>query len=180
MTTTLIWNQFQDKLYGFIKSKVNNQEDAKDILQDVFIKIHLKIESLTNPEKLTSWIYQITRNQINDFYRGTKNEVNLSEGFEIANEQKEDSPYCISSCLEPFTKQLDPKYQQALIETNYGTTSQKEFAEQYGLSYSTAKSRVQRAKKELKEIFMGCCVVQTNQEGQSAEIRNKDCGCETF
>ena len=66
MTTEAIWNEFGSGLFGFIKGKVNNQENAEDIFQDVFIKIHQKSGQLKEEDKLSSWVYQITRNAIID------------------------------------------------------------------------------------------------------------------
>ncbi len=68
-TTQLIYKQYYTRLFSFINSKVRNTEDTKDILSEVFIKIHKNIDKLGSHEKLTSWIFTITRNTIVDFYR---------------------------------------------------------------------------------------------------------------
>ena len=59
-----IYKQYHSKLLVFINSKVQNAEDAQDILSEVFIKIHNNIQKIDSDEKLTSWIYTITRNTI--------------------------------------------------------------------------------------------------------------------
>jgi len=56
--------EFRDRLELFVASKINNKEDAKDVLQNALIKIFISYKSLDNKEKLTSWVYQITRNTI--------------------------------------------------------------------------------------------------------------------
>ena len=71
--TTSIWNEFSQELLGFIKARVNNEQNAEDILQEVFIKIHTKIDTIHKHQKIASWVYQITRNAIIDFYRKKKN-----------------------------------------------------------------------------------------------------------
>ncbi|HAW80683.1 MAG TPA: RNA polymerase subunit sigma-70, partial [Balneola sp.] len=72
MSTTEIWNQFSDRIFGFILSKVNDEEVAKDILQEVFIKIHTKIDTLNERDSLSSWLFTVTRNTIYDYYRQKK------------------------------------------------------------------------------------------------------------
>ena len=56
-------------LLNFIKTKVSNDHDAEDILQEVFRKIYINLDKVNDDNKLTSWMYQITRNVIIDYYR---------------------------------------------------------------------------------------------------------------
>ncbi len=62
----LIWNDFHKELEGFIYRRIKEREVTKDILQDIFVKIHNNVDTLEDQSKLSSWIYQITRNTIND------------------------------------------------------------------------------------------------------------------
>ncbi|MFO7869584.1 MAG: sigma factor [Bacteroidales bacterium] len=73
--TELIWNELYHDLERFIFSRVKEREITNDILQDVFIKIHTNIETLTNESKLSSWMYQISRNTIHDYFRKLKPHV---------------------------------------------------------------------------------------------------------
>lgn len=72
MNTTAIWKDFNGELLGFIKARVNNPDTSQDILQEVFIKIHQSSSQLSSEDKLASWVYQITRNTIIDYYRAKK------------------------------------------------------------------------------------------------------------
>ena len=67
-----IWLNFGNKLKSFIKSKVQNETIAEDILQETFIKIHSNIDKLEDNTKIQAWVYQITRNVIADHFRKTK------------------------------------------------------------------------------------------------------------
>jgi len=71
-TTETIWKAFHKELFNFINKRVNDKEASNDILQDVFIKIHLKLKTLSEKDKLASWVYQITRNSILDYFRKKK------------------------------------------------------------------------------------------------------------
>ncbi|MEO8771704.1 MAG: sigma-70 family RNA polymerase sigma factor [Ferruginibacter sp.] len=57
------------QLLGFIKQRVNNSEDAEDILQDVFYQFAGNTEPI---EQVTGWLYKVTRNKIIDNYRKQK------------------------------------------------------------------------------------------------------------
>ena len=56
--TSEIWREFSDKIKAFITKRVDNSAAVDDILQEVFIKIHTKIHTLSDEAKLYSWIYQ--------------------------------------------------------------------------------------------------------------------------
>ena len=67
-----LWETFSAPLYQFIRNRVPDAHIAEDILQDVFLKIHTHIDTLRTPDRLTSWIYQLTRNAIADYYRSRR------------------------------------------------------------------------------------------------------------
>ena len=71
-STEIIWKEFNKELLRFIIKRVKDNDLAHDLLQDIFIKIHLKISTLSDSDKLTSWVYQITRNSIIDHYKKQK------------------------------------------------------------------------------------------------------------
>jgi RNA polymerase sigma-70 factor (ECF subfamily) len=63
------WNKFRSELLNYIKKKIQNEADAEDILQEVFIKMYVNFEHLEHHGKLRSWLYKITNNAIIDFFR---------------------------------------------------------------------------------------------------------------
>jgi RNA polymerase sigma factor (sigma-70 family) len=67
--TTEIWSQMHQRLLSYIRGRVDKLHDAEDILQDVFVRIHAKLDEVRDTENVTAWIYQITRNVITDYYR---------------------------------------------------------------------------------------------------------------
>ena len=83
-----IHNQFHKMLFSYISARVNNSDDAADILQEVFIKIAAKLNSLADGEKLKSWIFAITRNAIIDYYRKNANSKRADITDKIINEVK--------------------------------------------------------------------------------------------
>lgn len=66
---------YQKKSYGilrFINSKVSSKEDARDILQDVFLAL-LEADAIRPIENVLGWLYRTANNKIVDWYRGKKN-----------------------------------------------------------------------------------------------------------
>ena len=68
----MIWKDHHDQLLHFINKRVRDKDESEDILQDVFVKILSKIDTLKDDSKLQSWIYQITRNAITRLFQKEK------------------------------------------------------------------------------------------------------------
>lgn len=163
----IIWKDLCKELTAFINSKVKDEDVSKDILQETFLKVHTNIHQLKDSSKLTSWIYQITRNNINDYYRSKKQVIPI-ENLELAIE-KEPSFENLANCINSKIEQLPKKYQEAMVLTTFKNLKQTELADYLGISYSGTKSRVQRAKEKLKELVSDCENVETDSNNQIVE-----------
>lgn len=65
-----IFCEFKDRVFRYIKSRIGSVEDAEDILSCVFLKIHERIDTYDSSKAgLSTWIYAVTRNIVNDFLR---------------------------------------------------------------------------------------------------------------
>lgn len=173
------WNHLVDKLRAFILSKVHDQHIANDILQEAFIRIHAHIDQLRDETKIQSWMYQITRNLIVDHFRAKKKEVaGIDHDLELPLEEPEDN--FMATALEDMAKmmkELPHEHCEALCLTELGGMSQKAYAEKLGISYTAAKSRVQRARKLLKDSLMRCCHYQFDKYGTVIGIYPVHCCC---
>ena len=172
-----IWGEFHIKLAAFIRRKVA-EEVVDDLLQDVFLKIHTRIGSLKDDEKLESWVYQITRNTIIDHYRSRRASEQLPDWIEQP--QREDAEMIIkelSACLEPIIKVLPEKYRNAVQLSDIDNKTQKEVAEQEGISISGAKSRIQRGRALLKGMLYECCRFEVNPKKQVISYEEKHQSC---
>ena len=89
VTTEHIWQAFSTPLRHFIRRRVGDDESAEDILQDVFLKIHLHIDSLRQREKLQSWVYQVARNAIADYYRDQRPTTSLDASIVLVDDLPE-------------------------------------------------------------------------------------------
>lgn len=173
-TTSEVWDEFHDNVYNFIRKRVNNDSDTQDILQEVFVKIHLKKETLQDDSKLQSWIYQVTRNTIMDYFRSNDKQPDKIEVPELEDEEVgfygKQEIFC---CLHPFVEELPPKYKDAIKLSDFEGKKQQEVADILKISLSGAKSRIQRAREILKARFVDCCNFSINEEGQL--VGEQDC-----
>ena len=167
-TTERVWETFHTPLQQFIRRRVSDDATAEDLLQDVFLNIHQHVDTLRDVKKLESWIYQITRNAIIDYYRSTRatTTLDVSEALQLAEElPDEDVITELFPSVRAMVMSLPVQDRQALILTEYQGLTQKELAERLGLSLSGAKSRVQRARAKLKQQLLACCHFELDRRG---------------
>jgi RNA polymerase sigma-70 factor (ECF subfamily) len=174
---TTIWTDFHKELKAFILNKTRNTVDTEDILQEVFIKIIRNIDKVNQAENLRNYLYGIVRNAINDYFRNRKQVIDNSEIEEKLTEEETQSLNITIAecCIKPFINKLPENYREALLITEFQDISQKELAEKLNISYSGAKSRVQRGKEKLKELLIQCCAYKSDVYGNILGKENCDC-----
>jgi RNA polymerase sigma-70 factor, ECF subfamily len=174
---TTIWSDFHKELKAFILNKTRNSADTDDILQDVFIKIIHNIDKVNQAENLRHYLYGILRNAINDYFRKRKSIIDNTEIEEKITEEETQSlnTTIAECCIKPFINKLPDNYRDALLITEFQDISQKELAEKLNISYSGAKSRVQRGKEKLKNLLLQCCAYKTDIYGNILAAENCDC-----
>ncbi len=69
--------KYRDRLLRFIRTRVRSEDDAQDILQDVFGELIEAYRGMETIERVTSWLFQVARNKIVDRYRRKKREAPL-------------------------------------------------------------------------------------------------------
>ncbi len=154
-----IWEQQQDKLRFFVRGRISNPCDGDDVLHDVFVKVNAGHKSLRDRTKIRSWIYQVARNAVVDYYRTHKKTVELPENFPAF--KKEKDPWAlISRCVRPFIEELPPIYRKALLLSEIHGLDHAQVAKKLKISLASAKARVLRGRRKLKKKFDSCCIFE--------------------
>ena len=172
-----VYEELDSKLRRSILRRVSDHDAAEDILQEVYIRVHSHMHSLRDVGKLQSWIYQITRNAIIDYYRSQKPTVELPETLAQPETPDEyDGAGELALSVRAMIDCLPAKYREAILLTEYEGLTQKQMAERLGISWSGAKSRVQRARQKLKDMLLDCCHVELDRRGNVLDYQ-PGCGC---
>ncbi|WP_230379865.1 RNA polymerase sigma factor [Kaistella gelatinilytica] len=154
------------KLLSFIRPKVNNTEDAEDILQEVWYQFS-NLTNISEIVNLSGWLYTVSRNKITDSYRKKKTE-NL-EDFTFEND---DGTFSIKDILllddsenpellafreevwkELFRalEELPEKQRLAFVESEIEGKKLQEIADEQGENIKTIISRKNYAVKHLRK-----------------------------
>ncbi|MFA9457403.1 RNA polymerase sigma factor SigZ [Halalkalibacter sp. AB-rgal2] len=167
-----LWLQFHEPLKKFVTQRVSDPANAEDIIQEVFMKITAHINTVKDEEKILPWIYKLTRNTIIDYYRKQKPSTKLPDQIEVHDVSTDPNFNSeLAMCITPMINQLPAIYKEAIKLTQLDGMSQKKLSEHLGLSFSGAKSRVQRGKKNLKKILTNCCHIESDRYGNIIEYR---------
>jgi RNA polymerase sigma-70 factor, ECF subfamily len=170
------WKNLNEKLLLCIKKRIKNKEDAEDILQDIYIKLHKNINNLNDNKKIISWVDRITQNTINDYYKKNyriKN-INFEEYYEnLTQDEKNNLNDEVLISIKKIISEL-PKNSKEIIELyEFKNLSHKEISKQLEIKENTSKSRLKRAKEKLKNKLDKCCVFQTDKFGNILNYRKK-------
>lgn len=175
-----IYSHFRRDLLRYIKGKVRSAEEAEDILHNVFIKIAANIQKLADDQKLSNWIYAITRNAIIDYYRSNaaRRSMQLLEVIEsdIQEPTNSDPTLGLDKCISGMINLLPQAYRDIIIDSEIKGISQKQLAKSYGMAYSSLRSRVQRGRDRLKNLLHNCCHIESDRHGNVLAVVGKsDC-----
>ena len=144
-------------LFYYIRRLVDSEEDAWDILQEVWCRIIQKILTLRNPAALPSWLYAIARNTASNHRRRAINFGQLSEADVAPNSANDSTETSFSGFgaeeLHRALEHLSLLHREALILHFLEGFSLAEVAAIVGAPVGTVKSRLHNAKKSLRTIL---------------------------
>ena len=103
----------QCRLLGFIRKRVGNEEDARDILQDVLYQLTAGFDDIRSASSITSWLFTVSRNRITDYFRKSKPE-RLSDKVVIKADAS-DGPLMLEDILPALTRSPEDEYMRGVI-----------------------------------------------------------------
>ncbi len=157
--------RYEAKIYSTCYYFLKNKEDAEDVAQEVIIKLYRKLHTYRKEAAFSTWLNYISANACRDYLRKKKRnqvyyldeDIQTKDGHlnrEIASEdrlpdevteQKE-----LQDLLQVALFTLSDEHRQILLMREYQTLSYEEIAEILELSIGTVKSRIYRARQDLK------------------------------
>lgn len=179
------WLPMLEQLRGFVAKRVPSSH-ADDVLQDALVRLHESTTELEEVDRVEAWVFTVARRTIADFYRNRERGVSEQtvgtpeDGREDEEWRRENlAPYPgdhdvheeVLSWLRPMAEELPEKYGRPLVMADFEGYTQQEVADEIGLSLSGAKSRVQRARKKLKQRLRECCELEFGPEGRVEAFR---------
>lgn len=158
------WHDHEAELRGWLRKRIGNPVDAEDALQELFLKALRQGDRFCEIANARAWLFEVARNALADKLRLSRDMVELPEDL-AATAEETDPVDSLASCLPRVLSELAPDDRDAITQCDLGDMSQEEFARLKGLSLPAAKSRVQRARKRLRERLLTACRVSLDGAG---------------
>ena len=159
------WHQHEGELRRWLTSRLGNPADAEDLLQDVFEKAMLQGERFCSVENARAWLFRVARNALVDRYRMQRDQVELPDDLPL-DEAESEAVEDLSECLPRVLSELSADDREAITLCDLNGISQQRFADLKGISLSAAKSRIQRARRRLRQTLETNCQVRRDQAGK--------------
>jgi RNA polymerase sigma-70 factor (ECF subfamily) len=162
---TSAWHEHEAELRGWLRHRLGNAADAEDLLQDVFLKAMRQGERFCAITNARAWLYEVARNALADRLRLVRATVALPDDLS-ADIEEAAAVDSLAACLPRVLSELSPEDREAITLCDLERLPQQEYARRKGLSLAGAKSRVQRARKRLREQLTQACQVRLDAAGR--------------
>ena len=156
--------RWQDRIYGAVHRMVRDAETARDLVQETFVRAYVKIESFEGGSAFGTWLYAIAVNQVRgemrkrsaqkrhdpaslDALRETA-DVDPADRGESAAERASMNEQCVR--LRAELARLDPEHREVLVLREFQDLPYEEIAEIVGVPVGTVRSRLSRARADLR------------------------------
>lgn len=160
----LLVDRYKNKLLSYIRRMSNlSDDDAKDVLQDIFLKVYLNLNAFDSSLKFSSWLYSIARNQIISNYRKIKirpegninhvDDVFLEKLASNTNIEEHFDNKILKDKIIKTLNSLKDKWREILILRFFEEKDYNEISEIIRKPSGTVASMLNKAKKEFKERY---------------------------
>jgi RNA polymerase sigma-70 factor (ECF subfamily) len=155
---------YQDKIYNLCRYMLGNAHDAEDAAQDTFLKAYQALPKFRPEASLYTWLYRIATNTCIDYKRKPVFESLFGaseEGERLIHDRVSDDPSPerlyqskqMNQALQEGLARLSPKLRAVIVLLEIEGLSYEEIAETLDISLGTVKSRVARAREDLKKTM---------------------------
>lgn len=171
-------NEQIESFYSYLKyftlKKVRDETIAEDIVQEVMLKLVESYQKNREIENIKAWLFQVARNTIYDHFKKSAPIVELSDVKILEATEPTNLELSVYDHMIPMIQFLPKKYAEPLQWSDIDKLSQKDVAEKLNLGYSAAKMRVQRARTKLRKLFVECCDIVYDANGNFVNCSVKE------
>jgi RNA polymerase sigma-70 factor (ECF subfamily) len=156
-----ILRNYENRIYNLVYWRVGNEEDARDLTQDVFLKVYKALPKFEGRSSAYTWVYRIALNHTTNFLRrkrifrffGIEKAAEDPRIAEDPRDEMEKAP--MRAKVRDKVQKLPDKYKQVVMLYYFEQKSYREMEEILGVSQGTLKSRLNRARAILSRSLRG-------------------------
>ncbi len=167
-----IVSRYWDRIFARVFNLLKNQQDAEEVTQDAFIRAHRGLENFRGDASFSTWLYQIATNLAHNRYwywfrrkRGSsvsldqqissEGDLTLQDVMPCEQENPSEAAVTnefvdrVSECMTD----LGDKHREVLVLRNVKNLSYEAIAKELNISVGTVKSRIARARENLRQLM---------------------------
>jgi RNA polymerase sigma-70 factor, ECF subfamily len=151
--------RFQDRLYNAMLHITGSHDDAEDVVQDTFVQAYLKLATFQGNSQFFTWLYRIAFNNALSRQRRRRGDLSIEQSREITGSDPEDrqespdEPLLREERVAQVTlalQQLTDEHRRILVMREMQEMSYEDIAEVLEINIGTVRSRLSRARNQLK------------------------------
>ena len=154
-----LFNKYGQKVYNFSMKHLKNEEDVKDLVQEIFSKIWDIRHKIDEKKAFDSFLFTITLNTIRDYFRKqVKNRKLINKWLEDAMTYSESTSEMVElasleKVVDSFVEQLPPKRQMVFRLSRIQGLNNDEIAERLKITKKTVENHLNLALKHLRDVL---------------------------
>ncbi len=158
-----IYQRYSHRLYNVAYRMTGNATDADDLLQEIFLQVHRRLDTFRGEAALGTWLHRLAVNCCLDHLRSRQGRQGRVTGF--LEDQEDPEPEAAASWrpdtvldrleLERAIAKLPPRYRAAFVLYDIEGHEHHEVGEMLGIAIGTSKSLVHKARKRLRHFLRG-------------------------
>lgn len=177
--------EYENMVYHIAYRMMQNEQEAKDISQEIFIKVYRNLPKFDEKSTFSTWLYRIAINTCIDALRKNKTKQTISWEQHIEQNKNETITYTTETpeeiCLQKekqnnimeALQNLSPEHKAVILMRDIQDMTYGEIAECLSVSLGTVKSRIARAREQFKKEFLAKRELFTTHTRQKSIIDKK-------
>ncbi|WP_260294659.1 RNA polymerase sigma factor SigZ [Sedimenticola hydrogenitrophicus] len=160
------WANHESELRNYLRRQMHDTALAEDLLQETFLKALAQGSRFCQLENSRAWLFRVAKNRLIDYRRTHKRLVEIPD--DLAEPSPAEPPVVddLTQCLPRVLKELSAQDSEVITLCDIEGITQAEYATLKGLTPAGAKSRIQRARKRLKQQLKQACQVRYDESGK--------------
>ena len=160
---------YEGRIVRLVARMIGNQEEAKDLAQDVFVQVFKAIGSFRGDSKFSTWIYRIAVNlcknrvkylkvrhaseqdELDSVTEKSLGDARPAGGQGLGRPDEQMAGKQVERIVQQAIQELEPSFRECLVLRDVEELSYEEIEEITGLAAGTVKSRIHRARAQLRE-----------------------------
>ena len=168
-----VFAQYRAALRRYILSMVRSDAEADDLLQETFVRVLRKLDTLENPAMLSPWLYRIATNVSRDRFRKTSRDPVQLESDDSDSEAVDGDARLadlferneMSSCVQEYLHGLPDHYRSAILLHDVEGMTIAEMAQMLDATPGALKIRLHRARARLRQALQEACSFSHDEDG---------------